>query len=279
MRVRDITQIIAGQPSVDGDGVRIHRVSLMRQAATDPFLLLDELRSDDRTDFIGGFPPHPHRGIETLTVMRKGGLIHEDHLGNRGEIRAGGAQWMSAGRGIIHGEMPTLDTDGLHGFQLWINLPAAQKMKAPDYRDVADSEIPVIGAVGWRARIIGGDWQFGGLSGSGPLQTLAAQAAIAELELSPEASVEFTVPDDHTLSLYVFDGALVTPQAVGRGQLAATGEGDRMVLGAGNTGARILLLRGRPLREPIANYGPFVMNTKSEIDQAIQDYKQGRLAG
>lgn len=279
MRVRDITQIIAGQPSVDGDGVRIHRVSLMRQAATDPFLLLDELRSDDRTDFIGGFPPHPHRGIETLTVMLKGGLIHEDHLGNRGEIRAGGAQWMSAGRGIIHGEMPTLDTDGLHGFQLWINLPAAQKMKAPDYRDVAASAIPVIGAVGWRARIIGGDWQFGEHSGSGPLQRLAAQAAIAELELSPEASVEFTVPDDHTLSLYVFDGALATPQAVGRGHLAATGEGDRMVLGAGDTGARILLLRGRPLREPIANYGPFVMNTKSEIDQAIQDYKQGRLAG
>jgi hypothetical protein len=277
MSDRHISRILPGQPSVDGDGVRIHRLALTRQPAADPFLLLDELRSDDRRDFVGGFPPHPHRGMETLTVMLKGGLVHQDHLGNRGEIRAGGAQWMSAGRGIIHGEMPTLDTDGLHGFQLWINLPAAEKMKAPDYRDVHAAEIPRLEDTFGSARLIAGAWQIGAHRGSGPLRALAAEAGVADLSLHGGASVEVVVEAAHSLSVYVFDGALSAPRMVDRGHLAFTGGGEALRLVAGAEGARLLLLRGRPLREPIAGHGPFVMNTPQQIEEAIRDYQQGRL--
>jgi len=279
MNDRNISRIIPGMPSVDGDGVRIHRIGLMRQAEADPFLMLDELRSDDRKDFVGGFPPHPHRGMETLTVMLKGGLVHEDHLGNRGEIRAGGAQWMSAGRGIIHGEMPTLDTHGLHGFQLWINLPAAMKLKAPDYRDVHAEEIPAIADAFGNARIIAGHWQLDAHAIDGALMSIAAEAGVAELQLHALAGVAVRVPAAHSLSVYVFEGALAGPKPVTAGHLAVTDAGEALQLRAGADGARVLLLHGRPLREPIASYGPFVMNTQQQIEQAIDDYRSGRFAG
>ena len=144
MTTRVIQEIMPAHASRDGDGVAIQRVAGMQRAAMDPILMIDELRSEHREDFAGGFPPHPHRGMQTLTYMKRGGIIHEDNQGNRGEIRGGGAQWMSAGRGIIHSEMPTQDTTGLHGFQLWVNLPAAEKMSPPRYRDVPAPDLPAL---------------------------------------------------------------------------------------------------------------------------------------
>lgn len=280
MSTRTITQIIPAQASADGDGVRIQRVALFRAPLADPFLMLDELRSDDKNDFVGGFPPHPHRGMETLTIMRTGGLIHEDHLGHRGEITSGGAQWMSAGRGIVHSEMPTLDTHRLHGFQLWINLAADKKMQAPDYRDVAASEIPLYAHEGARARLIAGHWNFHGEDADGEqhdgaLLKVSADAAIADITLQAGTSLTLNVSRDETAVIYVYDGELTAPAKVTAQRFAVFGTGERITLTAGTQGLGALLLRGTPLKEPVAHYGPFVMNTPEQIEQTLQQYRDG----
>ncbi len=278
MSERSIQEVRAAQPSRDGDGVAIYRVAGMQHAAMDPVLMIDELRSEQREDFIGGFPPHPHRGMQTLTYMKHGGLIHEDNRGNRGEIRSGGAQWMSAGRGIIHSEMPTLDTLGLHGFQLWINLPAADKMSEPGYRDIAAQEMVTLTAAGFDATVIAGDWTLGGKSASGPLQSLAARSGVLDLQLHPGAAMTAEVATGDSLLGYVYAGSVLNEQReLGPRQLLITGRGERWRLQAGADGASLLLLRGEPLGEPVAQYGPFVMNTAAEIEQAIQDYQSGRF--
>ena len=272
---RTITQLIKAHASADGDGVRIQRVALFGTPLADPFLMLDELRSDDQQDFIGGFPPHPHRGMETLTIMRVGGLIHQDHLGNRGEIVSGGAQWMSAGRGIVHSEMPTLATKKLHGFQLWINLAAANKMQAPGYRDITAAEIPVYENGGAKARLISGHWQLDGTHVTGATTSISANAAIADIELDASASLTLALSRDDTAVLYVYDGELVAPTAVKSQHLAITSQGESLTLQAGAGGIRALLLRGTALREPVAHYGPFVMNTPEQIEQTLQQYRDG----
>ena len=275
--MRSISRILPGQPAMDGDGVRILRFALLGRPEADPFLLLDELRSAERADFVGRFPPHPHRGMETLTVMLDGGLVHEDHLGNRGEIRAGGAQWMSAGRGVIHSEMPTLDTRGLHGFQLWINLPAAAKMKTPDYRDLPAEQIPDRSGAFGRLRLIAGRWIVDGQPADGILDRIAAEAGVADLRLQPGAGVSIGVPAGHSLSIYVYAGGLAGSPGVSAREFAMTaGEGE-LRLEAGAAGAEALLLHGQPLREPIASHGPFVMNTEQQIREAIRDYREGRF--
>lgn len=280
MNTRTITQIIPAQPSADGDGVRIQRIALFRVPLADPFLMLDELRSDDQNDFIGGFPPHPHRGMETLTIMRTGGLIHEDHLGHRGEITSGGAQWMSAGRGIMHSEMPTLDTQRLHGFQLWINLAAAEKMQQPDYRDVAASEIPEYRSATASARLIAGRWTIEGEQHEGALLKVSANAAIADVNLQAGTSLTFNVSRDETAVLYVYDGELAAPAKVKSQHFAILGAkdsngGDTITLQAGEKGVSALLLRGTPLKEPVAHYGPFVMNTPEQIESTLRQYRDG----
>lgn len=272
---RTITHLIRAQASADGDGVRIQRVALFRTPLADPFLMLDELRSDDQQDFIGGFPPHPHRGMETLTIMRVGGLIHEDHLGNRGEITSGGAQWMSAGRGIVHSEMPTLATKRLHGFQLWINLAAASKMQAPGYRDITAAEIPVYQQGGVKARLISGHWQLDGAMHTGATTAISANAAIGDIELDANASLTLALNRDETAVIYVYDGDLVAPQRVPAQHLAITNSGDTLTLQAGGNGLKALLLRGNALREPVAHYGPFVMNTPEQIETTLQQYRDG----
>jgi len=272
---RTITQLIRAQASADGDGVRIQRVALFSTLLADPFLMLDELRSDDQQDFIGGFPPHPHRGMETLTIMRVGGLIHQDHLGNRGEIVSGGAQWMSAGRGIVHSEMPTLATKKLHGFQLWINLAAANKMQAPGYRDITAAEIPLYENGGAKARLISGHWQLDHTRMTGATTTISANAAIADIELNASATLTLALSRDDTAVLYVYDGELVAPTAVKSQHLAITSQGESLTLQAGAGGLRALLLRGTALREPVAHYGPFVMNTPEQIEETLQQYRDG----
>jgi redox-sensitive bicupin YhaK (pirin superfamily) len=249
----------------------------------DPVLMIDELRSEHRADFGGGFPPHPHRGMQTLTYMKQGGIIHEDSQGNRGEICGGGAQWMSAGRGIIHSEMPTGETDGFHGFQLWVNLPAADKLGAPRYRDVTREELAGAHGFGFEATAIAGRWQLaapegGEISLHGPLAELEERAGVLDLSLQPGAVLELaTIPTESALG-FVYDGALIHQGSpVGSGHLLITDGGERWRLEAGPDGASLLLLRGEPLREPVAHYGPFVMNTADEIEQAIRDYQAGQF--
>ena len=276
---RAVIEIRDARPARDGDGVAIRRVSGMRHAGMDPILMLDELSSDQREDFAGGFPPHPHRGMQTLTYMRSGGLVHEDNQGNRGEIRAGGAQWMSAGRGIIHSEMPTADTSGMHGFQLWINLPAARKMSAPDYRDLAASELAHLSGPGFTLAAMAGDWQVGADAVRGPLQELAQLAGVADLNLEGDHGVDIPVDAGDNALVYVYEGNLrVAAAEAVAGQLLVTGPGDLLRLEAAAGGARALLLKGTPLREPVANYGPFVMNTPEEIDAAVAEYQRGEFA-
>jgi redox-sensitive bicupin YhaK (pirin superfamily) len=279
MTERHIREIRRAHPSRDGDGVAIQRIAGMQHAGMDPILMIDELRSERRQDFIGGFPPHPHRGMQTLTYLLAGGIIHEDNQGNRGEIRGGGAQWMSAGRGIIHSEMPTVDSRGLHGFQLWVNLPRAEKMSAPRYRDVPATELATLEAGSFRATAIAGHWDLDGQALQGPLTELAAQASVLDLVLAPGGAVTLRAPATESVMGYVYEGGVRQGDTLtGPQHLLVTGPGDRWTLAAGADGLRLLVLRGEPLREPVAQYGPFVMNTAQEIEQAIRDYRNGQFA-
>ena len=278
---RTVREIRTAHASRDGDGVAIQRISGMRHAGMDPVLLIDELRSEHREEFAGGFPPHPHRGMQTLTYMKHGGLIHEDNRGHRGEIRGGGAQWMSAGRGIVHSEMPTKDSKGLHGFQLWVNLPAAEKMSEPQYRDVPAEALGQVDTETAVVRAVAGDWNLRGIEGedvsvSGPLEQLARRADILDVQLVGSAQLVLASQPDENLLVYVYDGnAHIGDAGVNAQQLAITQPGDQLVLESGIEGLSALVLRGSPLREPVANYGPFVMNTAAEIEQAIADYRDG----
>lgn len=276
MTRRNLQHIIPSQATSDGDGVKIRRVAMFDQPLTDPFLMLDELSSDNPDDFIGGFPPHPHRGMETLTYLRHGSLEHRDHLGNRGMINSGGAQWMSAGSGIIHSEMPAREMQQLHGFQLWINLPAKDKMQAPKYRDVPAAEIPLYQTNEVLVRIIAGCWQIGGENLQGPLDDLAAQAGYLDIELQPEASLTLSAQAEQRIIALVYEGQLDTSPRAPEKSLLVFSDGSELVLKA-LTSTKLLLLRGTPIKEKIVHYGPFVMNSVEEIQQAIQDYNSGRF--
>ena len=278
MNARVIQQILPARSSRDGDGVRIQRVVGQRQHDMDPFLMLDEIRSDDQADYIGGFPPHPHRGIETLTYMLAGGFVHEDDFGNRGELRNGGAQWMSSGRGIIHSEMPLIHKGLLHGFQLWINLPAAQKMKAPEYRQATAEELPLVSLNnGASVRVFGGSWTLDGQTLGSPLDRMAAAARTLDLHLPAACSLSLELPANDTLLAYVYEGSLEAGLSIQKGQLARFGSGEQVTLTAGKSATRLLLLAGTPLGEPIVQHGPFVMNGEAQIRQAIADYQNGTL--
>lgn len=258
----------------DGAGVKIHRIQDF-SGGLDPFLMLDELKSSQREDYIGGFPPHPHRGFETITYLIHGGLTHQDSMGNQGKVEAGEAQWMSAGRGVIHSEMPLLDADGLHGFQAWVNLPAQRKMDTPRYRDIRRAEMGRCSAPGLQLTAIAGPWvgNFGAVDG--PLAALGADAAMADVRLDAGHSLQLILEPDQRLLAYVYAG-----------QVGADVESGRLLVWVNQTnvqihsptGCGLLLLRGTPLREPISHRGPFVMNSAEEIEQAFADYSAGRLA-
>ncbi|WP_192035085.1 pirin family protein [Halomonas sp. YLGW01] len=275
---RRIQRRLTAQPSQDGDGVKIKRLHDFG-GGIDPFLMLDELGSDQPDDYIGGFPPHPHRGIQTLTYVIHGGLTHEDHLGHASTIAAGDAQWMHTGRGIIHSEMPLTDQQGLHAFQLWLNLPRRDKLSPATYRDVKATEMPQLTEGGAHLIALGGYWQAsGGEAIEGPLTALAGQGAVAHLLLEAGASLELNAKAP-TLLAYVFEGTLtIAGETVGAGELVRLSEGDRLVLSS-NSGTQGLLLAGTPHHEPIAHYGPFVMNTEAELQQALRDYRDGTLTG
>ncbi|MBI4294248.1 MAG: pirin family protein [Betaproteobacteria bacterium] len=281
---RTLQRIIEAQPTSDGAGVKLRR-SLGRSQSErlDPFLMLDEFSSSDPNDYIAGFPAHPHRGFETVTYLIDGHMLHEDHLGHRGDLKSGAVQWMSAGRGIVHSEMPQQERGRMRGFQLWINLPAREKMKPAGYRDIDPSEIPTVELPGGgRAKVIAGALELPGRSVPGPVQGLATDPLYLDVELPARASFTHPVKGEYNALIYVFEGGASVGPAKEAKQLATHNagvlvSGDQVEISAGPEGARFLLLAGRPLGEPVVQYGPFVMNTREEIEQAISDYKSGEF--
>ncbi len=274
MTPRPVTRLVTGRAVSDGAGVRLTRViGTPELDHVDPFLMLDEFRSDDPGDYLAGFPDHPHRGFETVTYMLAGAMRHADHAGNSGHLRAGSVQWMTAGRGIVHSEMPEQEDGLMWGFQLWVNLPARDKLCPPRYQDIAPERIPQVEAPGGaRVRVVAGQ-AFGA---RGPVEGIVTEPLYLDVALPAGATFELPLPAEHAACAYAFEGAgSLAGQPVGRGQMAVLGEGDGLAAAAGTEGLRFLVLAGRPLREPIARYGPFVMNTEAEIRQALRDLQQG----
>jgi quercetin 2,3-dioxygenase len=274
---RNVERLVTGQPTRDGAGVKLTRVLTQDlQRRLDPFLMLDAFGSDRPGDYIAGFPDHPHRGFETVTYMLAGRMRHRDSAGNEGLLQSGGAQWMTAGRGVIHSELPE-QADGLmEGFQLWLNLPAKDKMTAPWYRDLQSAEVPEWHAAGVTARIIAGVSH--GVQGA--VQREGTAALYLDIHLAAGAAFEQPLPTEHNAFVYVYRGAVdIGEQAVPQQRMAIlANRGDGVRVRALAAGARLLLIAGKPLREPIAQHGPFVMNTQQEIVQAVEDYRAGRLA-
>jgi hypothetical protein len=278
-RPRTVERLVQGQAASDGAGVKLTRVLTQDlQRRLDPFLMLDAFGTDDPDDYIAGFPDHPHRGFETVTYMLAGRLRHRDSVGNDGLLAPGGVQWMTAGRGVIHSEMPEQQDGRMEGFQLWLNLPARSKMCAPWYRDMRSDEIPEWHGEGVTARVIAGHTH--GVAGA--MQRQVTEPLYLDLHLAAGASFEQTLPPSHNAFVYVYRGEVtVGPSPVRERRMAILAnppDSDGVHLVAGTDGARAILLAGRPLKEPIAQYGPFVMNTHQEIFQAVQDLQSGRLA-
>ena len=276
--VREVVRKVRGQPTSDGAGVRLTRViGSAGLDSFDPFLLLDEFRSDDPNDYIAGFPDHPHRGFETVTYMLAGRMRHEDNQGNTGLLGPGSVQWMTAGRGLVHSELPEQEEGLMWGFQLWVNLPARDKLTAPRYQDIQGDKIPEVAlGAGARARVIAGN--INGVAG--PVNAVATEPVYLDLMLDGGAAYTVTLPEEHNAFAYVYQGeAKIGAGAtrVQRGELALLSHGAAVPVTALEQGARLILVAGQPLNEPVARYGPFVMNTAEEIHQAFADYRAGRL--
>jgi len=276
---RRIVNIVTGQPTSDGAGVRLTRViGTPALDHLDPFLLLDEFKSDQPNDYLAGFPDHPHRGFETVTYMLAGAMLHRDHVGNQGELVAGSVQWMTAGRGIIHSEMPRQQDGLMWGFQLWVNLPARDKMTAPRYQDIPPEKIPEVTlGDGVQARVIAGG--AGGVRG--PVEGIVTQPLYLDVRMEARARIALALTTGHSACAYVYEGqaslgsAADGADSVGCGQLAVLSDGDTLACATGPSAARFLVLAAQPLREPIARYGPFVMNTRDEIVRAMDDFRSG----
>lgn len=284
MSTRSLTRIIPSIPVSDGAGVKLRRSLGQSQGLRlDPFLMLDEFASDNPDDYIAGFPPHPHRGFETVTYMLAGDFEHEDHLGHKGHLRGGGAQWMTAGRGIIHSEMPLQESGRLHGFQFWINLPAKEKMKPAAYRDIQPEEIPEVAIRGGTVKVVAGRLETAdGQHADGPIQGLSTAPLFLDVRLEAGARFTQSVADGHSAFLYPYAGSLRVGDGEGRAlpnrQAGVLSDGNSIEVQAGEDGGHFLLLAARPIGEPVVQYGPFVMNTREEIEQALADYRDGRLA-
>jgi len=283
MSKRKLQAVIESVAASDGAGVSLRRsLGGARNLRIDPFLMLDEFYSDDPDDYIAGFPSHPHRGFETVTYMLDGHMRHEDSFGNRGDLGPGDVQWMTAARGIIHSEMPQQTEGRMRGFQLWINLPAREKMNQAAWRDVPSREIPTAPlAGGGEARVIAGTLRQGADVTRGPIQGASTQPLYLDLRLPPGARVSIPLEPGHNAFVYAYEGAASIGDDARTVPLRAAGlltQGDLVDIAAHEEGAQLLLIAGRPIGEPIVQYGPFVMNTREEIDQAIADYQTGRLA-
>lgn len=263
------------QPTQDGDGVNIRRVADFNFLAFDPFLMIDELKSDDEQDFIGGFPPHPHRGIETFTYILKGGFEHQDQMGNKKAIKAGDVQWMSTGYGVIHSEMPLADSkEGMHGFQIWLNMPAKDKLRPARYQDSSDIPVPEFSLSQGIVKILAGRWQLNGESYDSPMADLAADSAIADLQLKPNSVLNIDAKQAGFLGAYLYQGSI---WGATEGEFVSLNASEVNSIETGEDGAGLLLFKGNPIKEKIAHMGPFVMNTQEELRQAVRDYQQGKF--
>jgi redox-sensitive bicupin YhaK (pirin superfamily) len=287
-RPRSVERSVRGQPTSDGAGVKLTRVLTQPlQQRLDPFLMLDAFGSDSADDYIGGFPDHPHRGFETVTIMLAGRMRHQDSVGNVGLLEPGSVQWMTAGRGIIHSEMPEQEQGRMAGFQLWVNLAAKDKMSAPAYRDIPPAAVPAFSLDnGAHVRVIAGSSH--GVAGAVTRPT--TEPLVLDVTLPPGATLDLEVPVQHNSFLYCFGGRAVD---VGDASSPFALDSERMAILANEPGAdgvrlhtpeqtsgpaRVLLVAGRPLKEAIVQYGPFVMNTAAEIHQAVADFQRGALA-
>lgn len=276
---RSVTQTLRGMPASDGAGVKLTRViGQPRLPDLDPFLMLDEFGTDKAEDYIAGFPDHPHRGFETVTYMLDGRMRHKDNHGNEGVLVPGAVQWMTAGRGIVHSEMPEQTEGKMRGFQLWLNLPARDKMTEPNYQEFGPDKLPVVERAGVNVKVIAG--QVDGTVG--PVRQPATDPTYLDLRIDAGAAFTLPLPVGHSAFIYVYEGSA----AVGTGrdaavieaqELAVLGDGSEVRLEGRAVRTRAILVAGRPLREPVARYGPFVMNTREEIMQAFSDYQTGKF--
>jgi hypothetical protein len=281
LALRKVVRVVNAQSTTDGAGVRLRRSIGSRELDhLDPFLLFDEFKSENSAEYVGGFPDHPHRGFETVTYMLAGVMEHRDHRGNTGRITAGSVQWMTAGRGIIHSEMPQQHEGLLWGFQLWINLPAKDKMCEPRYQDIPSEKIPeVVAPGGARVRVVAGEF----MGTSGPVAGIATHPLYLDVSLSAGSRFRHEIPSGHNAFCYVVEGKgrFGDPEApdgepLSSAQLGILGEGDEVVVQS-EDGVRFLVLAARSLGEPVARLGPFVMNTRDQVMQALQDFQEGRL--
>ncbi|MDH5784874.1 MAG: pirin family protein [Chromatiales bacterium] len=276
-KIRRVAQVVAGQATSDGAGVNLMRMfPSMELDMLDPFLMLDNFSSNDPDDYLAGFPPHPHRGFETVTYLLHGNMRHKDSAGHEGVIRSGGVQWMTAGSGIEHSEMPEQEDGWMSGFQLWVNLPASQKMIPPRYQEFEPEEIPVEElADGTVIRVIAGT-TLGGTPGA--VTQINAQPIYFDVTLPAGTRFQQPITPGHNAFLFLIEGGIsVAEVPVTRGTLAILGEGDSLQAVAGDEGARFLLIAGKPLNEPVARSGPFVMNSEEELRQAYADYRAGKF--
>ncbi|TMP30775.1 pirin family protein [Pseudoalteromonas rubra] len=273
-----IIRINKAQATQDGAGVNITRIAGFDGKSLDPFLMIDELKSDNSSDYMAGFPPHPHRGIETFTYIRKGGFEHQDQMGNKKAIRAGDVQWMSTGRGVIHSEMPLSDAEqGMHGFQIWLNMPAKDKMRAPRYQDTTEHKAPVIAThSGAELKALAGEWQVEGQTASSPINDLAGNGAIADVVLPPQQQITLDMSGFGKVLVYIHTGSLADTRLSATYQLELD-PSYPVELRSGEQGAGMLVLAGQPIGEKIAHMGPFVMNTQEELHQAVRDYHAGKF--
>jgi redox-sensitive bicupin YhaK (pirin superfamily) len=280
-QLRKVLSIQAGQPTSDGAGVKLTRVfGGPGVELFDPFLMLDEFGSDKPDDYIAGFPPHPHRGFETVTYMLEGRMRHEDHMGNVGLLQGGGVQWMTAARGVIHSEMPEQEEGVMRGFQLWLNLPGKSKMGDAGYDDIQPDRIPRITTQnGVGVIVIAGQFDDGQTQQAGAVQRPDTEPQYFDFHMPAGASITPKVPEGHRVLLYVYEGEVEIagqPQKLGKSRLARLSENGELQLTA-SVDSKVLLIAGKPLGEPIVQYGPFVMNSREEIEQALRDFRDDKL--
>jgi redox-sensitive bicupin YhaK (pirin superfamily) len=278
--VREIIDIDTGRVAQDGAGVKLTRIfGGNKPRQYDPFLMLDEFGSNQPNDYLAGFPEHPHRGFEAVSYLLEGRMRHQDSLGNQGLLESGDVQWLTAGQGVIHSEMPEQKQGRLHGFQLWINLPKAEKMKPAAYRDIPAQQIPQHRIDGIDYKLIAGQITLNQQMLEGAVIGQSSQPVYLDIHFNQPATTQLTIDDGLTTLLYLFEGSVQVgnrQQDLNKGQLAQlTTDGDLVI--KGQAGSRLILLAGKPLNEPVAQYGPFVMNTPEEIQQAIEDYRNGQL--
>ncbi|GAB60421.1 pirin family protein [Rheinheimera nanhaiensis] len=282
MTTRSLQRLIPSVATSDGAGVKIKRsLGQNQHSRLDPFLMLDFFGSDKAGDYIKGFPPHPHRGFETVTYMLEGHMLHEDHLGNQGHLKSGGVQWMTAGRGIIHSEMPQQEQGLMQGFQLWLNLPAAEKMKPAAYVDIAPEQIPTLVLPQGHIKVIAGTVQTAEAKQGGPIQGLSTAPQYYDVALNADQRLTLALPAGHTAFVYPYQGDVQVidsnePRRVPEHHAGVLSQGDSLTLHS-TAPCRLLVLAGAAINEPVVQYGPFVMNSVAEIEQALRDYQNGTL--